>query len=814
MGRKFSNTRRKRITRLATTLLAAGTACSIGAQEVVPLPENLFDGKAPESNPIIDLTDRMISASGNSLQPEIPDTMTIRNDGGEVTYDGEKQTLTYSGKGNPVKLLTDEGLDVTSSELKADMGGQKASLTGPLTVYQGESLTLASKGEYDWVNEKMEVYDVRSKVNGILVRGSKIEYLKDEEGKRFMRIHDAYVSTDDAETPDTWVGAGELTVYPGDYGRVTRMSIASGEYDIPIPILGWFSFSHSLNPKEGYMPNIGAKSSWGTFLLNRYGFLLGNRRVEGAKPVADYILSTHLDYRTRRGMAVGLDLEDEKMQNKYGMMGKLETYFAYDESPMINPTNEPRSKTDHERYRLAMSALWDIPTSGNESSTKWTVGTNINVLSDRYMLRDFFEEISKVDDKPDNTVRLVRKDRQSQTMLLTRFAPNDFYSTDERAELSYYRVRSAIGNTGISYETRNSIGIMKQEIPAHERASYKAALEELKDKERQEYYKRFLNTSPYVRANSTHEFSTNLNIFKFLSITPKVGVGYSGYYGVDGVGADNRFLGFAGVDANIKLHKHYENFSIPAFGCKGLTHVIKPYTTLSHCSISSSNPGVPQIDSWSSAFGTAISNPMELDLIGFSGIDSWGTWSIWRIGMENLFQTKVDGENHTLLKWKLFIDYNENNPHSTNKFSNLYSLLSFSPTHRFSLFVESQTPTIEKGDRYKLLNIGMTFQPFASLETMLGYRSICDHPIQGDAEQIYLTANLRINEKYTIGCQWNWDIEYNRIPIQQYSIFRKSGAWYVGATLFLRDNGGKKETGFGISFTLGETGTALPFNVL
>ena len=32
-------------------------------------------------------------------------------------------------------------------------------------------------------------------------------------------------------------------------------------------------------------------------------------------------------------------------------------------------------------------------------------------------------------------------------------------------------------------------------------------------------------------------------------------------------------------------------------------------------------------------------------------------------------------------------------------------------------------------------------------------------------------------------------------------------------TVFLRDNGGKKEEGFGLSFTLGETGTALPINL-
>ena len=88
------------------------------------------------------------------------------------------------------------------------------------------------------------------------------------------------------------------------------------------------------------------------------------------------------------------------------------------------------------------------------------------------------------------------------------------------------------------------------------------------------------------------------------------------------------------------------------------------------------------------------------------------------------------------------------------------------------------------------------------------------HPILEDSKQTYIQANLRINDRYTVAGRWNWDIEQNRMPIQQYSIFRHSGPWHIGATLFFRDNGGKRETGFGISFPLSETGPALPLNFL
>lgn len=814
MGSNFSHTTRIHIAGLTAVLLAAGAAYPAGAQDVVPLPSEVFGSRTPGDNPIIDLEGRMIDASGAPLTPEMPDTMTIDNHGGEVVYDSDKRTLTYKGKGKAVKLLTDAGLDIAAHEIVVELATKQARLIGPLTVYQGESLTRAKSGVYNWETEKLDVYDAHSKVAGVLVKGTHVEYDKDAEGKTFARINNAYVSTDDAEKPDTWMGAGALTVYPGDYAKVTRLSVSSGEYDVPVPILGWFSFSHSLNPKEGYLPIFGSRGIWGTYLCNSYGFLLGNRRVENNIPVADYILTTHVDYRTRRGLALGVDFEDVAMQKRYPNMEGLQTYFIYDDDPMVNPTYTKRTKTDRERYRVALSAMWELPSPGNDTEAKWTTTANLNFLSDKYVLRDFYEKESSDNDKPDNTLRLVRTDKRSQSMLLARFAPNDFYATDQRLEASYYRARTAIGDTGITYETRNSAGLMRQYVPVTERFAYREALDQIADADLRRYYARLLNDHTYFRINSTHEIAKHYKILGFLNVTPKAGVGYTGYYGVDEVGSDNRFLGYIGLDANIKLHRKYDSFNIPSLGYKGLTHIIKPYTTLSHCSISSSNQNVPQVDAWYKNIGTTSNNPMELDLMGFSGIDSWGSWSIWRFGVQNSLITSIDGEKHTLLNWNVFVDYNAKSPLSYNKFSNLYSLVQFTPTKNLSFFMESQTPTISGGDDFSQYNVGISYQPCAALETRLTYRSVKDHPIQRDCEQISLYANLRINEKYTVAGRWHFDVEHNRIPIQQYCIYRKSGMWYTGATLFFRDNGGKKETGFALSISLGETGTTLPVDVL
>lgn len=809
---------RSAMRRMGLTAIGAATfAASLGlaAQDhpnFLPLPEDALPAPASATNPLLDLADRAIADTGASISAGLPDSLVIRNLGGQVDFDSPQRVISYHGGTQPIFLRTNEGQEIYAQSLEADLEKKEARLTGPLRIYQGETLTYAEGGTYNWAEGSADVHSIRAKVNGMLVRGSRVEYKKDDKGRSYLVIHDAYVSTEDVEKPGMWVGTGKLTVYPGDYGVISRLSIATSEHDVRVPVLGWLPLSHSLNPKEGYMPIPGVKSIWGAFLRNRYGFLLGNRRVEHGKPVADYVATTLLDYRTRRGLAGGLEVTDEAMSRKYPDMEGLSFYYAADADPEINPTPQPRTGVSPNRYRAALQARWDLTRQESTATPRWNTVVNTNLVSDRYMLRDFFEVESRINDKPDNTVRLERLTPRSQSMLNLRFAPNDYYSTDERVELSYYRVRTTLGNSRLTYETRNTAGLMRQSIPTEERIAYQDEIRRYSDRDLVNYYTRLLNTHTYARINSTHELATSFNILRFLNVTPKAGTGFSGYYGVDEVGADNRILGYLSCDFDIKFSRHFQNIFIPSMGIDGVYHVFHPYATISHGTISSSNNLVPQIDTWSTTLGSSTINPMPLDLMGFTGIDGWSKWTVWRLGTSNTLSTIYDGEQRTLLNWNLFIDYNISNPSTESSFSNLYSILTLQPSRRLYISLETQTPTICGGDGFSQYNTSVTMQPARWLETRLGHRYINSHPVQNDASQLYAQMNVRLNEHYTVATRVYWDVEEKRIPIQQYSLFRKFGAWYVGSTVYLRDNGGRKETGFGLSFTLGETGTSLPVN--
>lgn len=796
-------------TQVLCTLLLAGVS---HAEDLMPLPEDIHTA-SDKVNPVIGLADKLIGSTGEAaVSTELPDLVNVESEGAAIEYNQEKNTLSYGGTEKPIILHADTGAEVSMKGMSADLNNHVATMQGPLTLCRQEMMVRANgNGIYNWQENSITLEGIRAKINGLIIRGSSVEYKKDEKGDPYVVIHDAYVSTEDVEKPSSWVGTGTLTIHPGDSGTISRLSVAGSDHDMAVPVFGWFEFSHSLNPREGYMPKPGSKSIWGAYLLNSYGILLGNRRTHGFMPTADYVATLHADYRARRGGAVGLDFENMEKSKDHKIT--LETYYVNDADPNINPLNRPRQEIDKERYRVALTADWDVTPDDYKRNEKWKLAANVNLLSDRYILRDFFEEIYRTSDKPDNTVRFTRRTPLTQSMLYGRFAPNNFYMTDERVEGSFYRVRTPVGKTGISYETNNSASYMRQYLPVEQKAMYQEKLDNLADENLREYYRRMMNADSFIRINTTHEFSASHKVLGFLNITPKVGGGYSGYYDVGGVGSDNRFLGYAGCDFDFKLNRTYNNFSYKRLGLSGLTHIIHPYTSFSHTSISSSNELVPKIDSWSSMMGNSTSCPMPLDLCGFTGIDGWGAWDIWRIGLQNVFNSEVDGEHVQVLNWNSFFDLNPENPNTDRKYSNLYTYITFRPSERLHITVDSQTPSIGKGENFYQHRFTIAYQPVAWWEGRVSYTSIKDHPVQKDAEQIQVHSNLRINEKYTVSGRWHWNFRYHRMPIQQYSVFRNSGAWYIGATFYIRDNGGRKEEGFGISFTLGETGTAMPIDL-
>ncbi len=776
----------------------------IAKAELLPLPEDVFpQGEQTNVTPI------NLEKIKKSKSTAVPSSVSIMAKDARLSLDSTEETLIYRSDRSPIQLLTDTGNELRSHSIDVDLKAQQAELAGDISIYSGDSLARASRAQFNWKKVEGSFEDIRVKVNGILVRADSGAYLTDEEGVKYIQLHGAHVSTHDIKDPSFWVGFKELQIYPGDRLKAKGLSVGSKQSFTPVPLLGFIPFSHSLNPKEGYLPQPGTRNLWGVYLLNHYGILIGNRRVENFMPTADYILMNKLDYRERRGVGLGFDLEEPSNLKKFPAMTGLSVYYTHDLDPQYNPTNIPRPDIDSDRYRVALQGIWDL---SRGTTSYWRLKANINAVSDARFLSDYFEELSQDNDKPDNTITLIKKNAYSERGVFVRFDPNNYYTTDERLELNYYRVRQPIAKSRINYETRNSVSYMRQRVPLEERVLYEQQLTQIADPDVRDYYMRLLNEDSYFRVSSIHELTTDFKLFNMFNVVPKVGVAYNGYYGFRDIEDDTRFSAYFATDVSMKFQRDFRSFQSDYFKIDGVKHIFQPYVSYSYQHISSSNPLVPQVNSWTTAQGSSTSIPMPLDINGFSGTDGWHDWSTLRIGFQNYLTTRYDGETRRLLRWNTFFNINLDQNDTLTEYSNLYSVLEMNPSERIKIISDVQVPIVQQGNDFTSTTHTIRYQVTRWMEVDLGHRYTYSDSLQYNSEQINWKLNLRLNENYSLASEMYLDRNLNSIPLQQYSIFRNMGAWQMGATLFFRDNGGVRETGFGLSFSLIEANASTPVN--
>lgn len=751
----------------------------------------------------------VINLAGGGLKPEMPDSVNIVNNGGSTRFLKDENKVICDGEGSILSMKTDTGSEVFAERAEIDLTRKEVTFTGNVCVFQGESITRGDRAVYSYADEEeLNVQNVRTKVSGMILKSRNFEYAVDAKGRKYIEAKNASVTTEDKKNPNSWIRTGHLKIYPEDKVEFSHLRV----YYKDTPFFYFPYFIHSLNPKEGYTPRPGMRSIWGPYLLNEYGILLGNRRVEKGKgiPVSDYLLLNHVDYRERRGIGLGFDFEDTNLKKKAGNMTGLSVYYVNDSDPGINPLWEPRKPVGSDRSRIALQQYWDFPIE-DDKDAMYRLKANVNYLSDRYVLRDFFQDIYQSNDKPDNTVVFDRTDKRSVSSLLVRFDPNDFYLTDSRVEMSYSRARAPLFKSGVVYENRNSFSFMNQNVPAEKRVDIQEIISQIRENTAaRQYWERMLNTDSFARLHSYHEISTSFKVANCLNLTPKTGLGYTGYYDVAGQGNDSRGIVYAACDFDMKFSKSFSNVFNDTFGVNTLRHVIQPRGTFSFVNATGVNPLVPQIDGW-----TSTTNPRSLDMGTFTAIDSLSDWAIFRYGVRNMLMTSRDGASAEWLVWDTFMDAYLHRPEDeqNTRYSNLYSIVRWSPLPWLAISSECQFPVLGEGQGYREYNHYMSWKPTRSTELALGHRYLTHHPILEDANQLTAYGMYRINENFAISGEWRWDAEQKQLQIQKYSLYRNVGAWYIGASLFFRDNGGKRETGFGLSFTLGETGDRFPVTI-
>jgi hypothetical protein len=190
-----------------------------------------------------------------------------------------------------------------------------------------------------------------------------------------------------------------------------------------------------------------------------------------------------------------------------------------------------------------------------------------------------------------------------------------------------------------------------------------------------------------------------------------------------------------------------------------------------------------------------------LDFPQFYAIDSIGTWNITRMGFNQRFQTRRNGDTYQWLTWNTFMDGNFENPYTDEPVSNLFNVVRFYPLPWASLGVESQMPVVTEG--FTELNTTLSVMPTRDTRFSLGHRYIDGNDYFTDNSQLNFFAYWRLNDNWSVSLYEQYEFESQVLQYQRYFINRDLTSWVASIGAEVRDNmGGDQEFGFLLMMTL------------
>ncbi|MCS7008705.1 MAG: hypothetical protein NZL93_02050, partial [Chthoniobacterales bacterium] len=261
---------------------------------------------------------------------------------------------------------------------------------------------------------------------------------------RDIRATDVVLTGDDTSEASFRIRSRAVRIYPNDRIIFEDSTLYFGD----IPVL-WLPYLYSNLDETGFNFLPGYQTQWGAFLLTSYGFPLSDKD--------DFFGKILLDYRTERGLALGFDAKVQFGPEDRDR-GKFESYFAWDENAELGPTGE-RSQADtpnRERYRVS----WKQTLYFTE---ELFAKADINVLSDRFVLEDFFPALNRVDPQPDTNVVFTKESGGYVLDLVTRFQVNEFQQTTERLpEFTWSIPRTQIFSLPVYYSGETSAGYFRR----------------------------------------------------------------------------------------------------------------------------------------------------------------------------------------------------------------------------------------------------------------------------------------------------------------------------------------------------------------
>jgi len=552
----------------------------------------------------------------------------------------------------------------------------------------------------------------------------------------------SFLTTDDIAQPSYRIRAKRLKLIAGKSIEAEQATFYLG--DVPVMFLPYYS--RSLGPPPNHFVfTPGYRSLFGPFMLGSYQWRWSTN-LSGA---------IHLDYRQKRGVGLGPDLEYQL--GPWGQ-GSASFYYLRDEDPGLDPDNRPIRE---DRHRIAFAHRATL-------LTNLTAKLVVNEQSDAQVVRDFFESLYRDDPQPKSFLEVNKLWPNYSLSLLAQPQLNDFFQTVERLpDVKLSAMRQQLGISPFYYEGENSVGYFRFQ-PAEDSAT---------------------NDYAAFRSDSFHQLLLPQTFFGWLNVTPRVGGRFTHYRETEGRGTDfderNRGVFNTGAEVSLKASRVWGGARSKFWEVNELRHIIQP--SLNYVFVPSPSRAPRELPQ----FDTEIPSLrlLPIDFPDYNAIDAIDSQNVLRLTLRNKVQTKRKGEVDNLIHWALYTDWRLDPRRDQGSFADLFSDLDIRPRSWVTLSSELRYD-LENG-HINYANHLATLQPNDVWALSLGHLFFKDNPAFGpDSGNNLFRSSLyyRFNENWGARMTHHYEARDGMLEEQYYTLYRDLRSWTAALTFRFREH--------------------------
>jgi lipopolysaccharide assembly outer membrane protein LptD (OstA) len=642
-------------------------------------------------------------------------------------------------------LVRYSGAVLTAERIRLNWETGEVIADGRVRIQREEQVWASEHITYNFQTREMQAEQFRTGHAPVFAGG---EGLALQTTNRIYTATNAIVTTDDYESPLLKVRAREIRIFPGDRVEAHNATLYLGT----VPVF-WFPFySRPINARGNHFNVLpGYRRTFGPFLLAGYTWSL-NEQLDG---------EVHLDYRERRGLGTGPDLNLH-----LGRWGEATAryYYLHD----LDPTADaPHGDIPTDRHRVNFSYLAEPFTNVSvRSMVRWQGDTNI--------VREFFESEYRQNPQPSTFVEVNKLWSNFSLDAYVQPRLNDFLETVERLpDVRFTAYPLQLGGSPLYYQSETSAGYYRRLFPnvdgLYPDSDYEAG-----------------------RADSFHQILLPETLFGWLNVTPRVGGRFTYYSEASGEGAfsDEKTRGVfnTGVEVSFKASQTWPEVRNRLLDLDGLRHIVEP--SVNYTFVPSPNVlpyELPQFD-----YELPSLRLLPADFPNYNAIDSIDSENVFRLGLRNKVQTKRRGVVSNVLNWDLYTDLRPHPHHDQDTVADLFSDLAVRP--RSWLTLESLTRYDPQDGKFRMSYNHVTLQPGTRLSFSLGHYYLADDfsPVPtawGQGNNLFTsTVFARFNQEWGLRLHHRVQLEDGTLQEQSYSIYRDLRSWTAALTFRLRNN--------------------------